>query len=166
MRPSARQCLCQVSRNAPKHITQIFGLWTWSIHCSLFYHLWLEAGWYFFFLRLFQYFVFMAEFVLCKYVMCFFHSLPKQMFVLDKIFTTVSSTHFGYTCCYNQHKKKFPRIDYKATGDGFTWSNDHAVSKSACLEDKSFKHWWCPDFPCIFTVRLRFYFFSNTSLHF
>ncbi len=29
----------------------------------------------------------MAELVLCKKVACFFHSLTKQMLVLDKIFT-------------------------------------------------------------------------------
>ncbi len=48
----------------------------------------------------------MAELILCKQVEYFFHSLPKQMLTLDKIFATVSSTAFVHTCCYNQHKMK------------------------------------------------------------
>ncbi len=38
----------------------------------------------------------------------FFHSLPKQMLPLDKIFTTESRTIFAHRRCYSQHKMKDP----------------------------------------------------------
>ncbi len=46
--------------------------------------------------------------IVCASVACSFHSLPKQMLALDKIFTTVSSTAFIHTCRYNQHEIKVP----------------------------------------------------------
>ncbi len=70
-------------------------------------YLWLEAVGCSFF-RLFHCFVFMAELVLCQEVVRFFHSLPKQMLTLDKIFMTVSNTTFFNKHCYNQHKMKVP----------------------------------------------------------
>ncbi len=66
-----------------------------SICCFHFYYLCLEAGGYFY---------------LCKFnvysMMCFIHSLPKQMLALDKIFMTPSSTTFVHTRRYNQYQIK------------------------------------------------------------
>ncbi len=43
-------------------------------------------------------------------MVCFFYCLPKQKLVLDKIFTTVSSTTFVHMQRYNQHKMKAPPV--------------------------------------------------------
>ncbi len=41
----------------------------------------------------------------------FFHSLPKQMLALDKIFTAVNGTSFTHMHRYNQHRIKVPQRD-------------------------------------------------------
>ncbi len=51
----------------------------------------------------------MADQVLCIQVVRFFHSLPKQMLALDKIFMTVCCTAFVHMWRYNQHKIKVPQ---------------------------------------------------------
>ncbi len=66
-----------------------------------------------FLFELFQYFMSVTKLILCQQVTCYFHSLPKQMLMLDKIFTTESSTAFVHTRPYNQHKMKVPWRGFK-----------------------------------------------------
>ncbi len=87
-----------VSRNATERFTahrpeEICCLRAWSIRCSLFNYLWLEAG---------GYFSSDCFNILYKLATYFFHSLLKQM-LLHEFFTTGSSTAFVHTGHYNQH---------------------------------------------------------------
>ncbi len=77
------------------------------------YYQWLEAG--YFSLANFNILCLWPNWY-CANKLWVSFSLPKQIFVQNKIFTTVSRTPFDPKCRYNQHKVRVPLRGFKKTG--------------------------------------------------